>query len=655
MQLEPSSQSSSPYFHVALHLCHPVSNQSVVGRVCGSRAELQLLAVSDDCERNKRRRDTLQQVSRQYCWNIPRDTQLPKWLNNDSDPSQGGWIVFGSLNCCPWNGTQPSYPGTPGSLHLRVKLEPPDVSEYCENTDYVELSGLSSNDFQVVFKCSLSQSEYFDIVVKTSRLCPRNIDYELNVNLTKLNCDTHQMNNSLVCRITPRRTDGNVTSDFVCSLHHFQVEAIGSLGATTYYLTELATVSDKCVFSLPSKGLDAVIVTYLFGLSGDIRNISESPYRLDKSPSNDKWWIIGGAVGGFVVCVIVVIIIISTSCFVYRRKCCDSHGVGEFGDQCASLGGCNTGHTPAAAAANITPVNDVISQEGDQTDLDAGQSQALLGQDNILQTGVPDGNGEHEQLLFEADPVHDQLDWKEGSVDGPDPHNINSATQCCSDKGNHASDSGRPTDRLVENINDFPTDDSDLRKQFADSPGTLSSSSACQSLDNQRHHTIIILNDGQSWMTTAAADMQVAVKGQLVAKPSICVIRRGCDQDFVCKDICPLAEAYGLHVFDIHDQNQELGVHFIDFIWKCIDLSSYFVIICSPEPDVGENDCWFKYTIDLALHETITDANSWHKLLIVSTDGEEKTVQKSLRVFTYLHWNLEEDKQRLAEMFQLIG
>ena len=306
--------SGPPYFSVALNLCQTVSQHSEIGGKCGSNAELQVVEMVDACQSFQLTQAELKE--RYYCWSIRQAKNPILNLNDKSDPSVGASILFGNLSCCPQNGTDASDPGTIGQIPIRIILEPP--SRGCNDHDLFEIVKSRTSDFRAMLDCSLLQGNYFDIVVETSRLCPANIDYALNVSETYLSCHVDKLNR-VNCTVFLHGRNASVTSDSVCSFDHFQVQLKSSDNSEIKYLSEFSVNNtNRCTFSVAVDSLEAVIVTYSFEPFVSHGNISGSPYLLSLSHSKSRFPYLYIAGGGGLILIILVFIVVY--CVIRRHK-----------------------------------------------------------------------------------------------------------------------------------------------------------------------------------------------------------------------------------------------------------------------------------------------------------------------------------------------
>lgn len=649
VMLSPGDLAPGPRFFVALNLCQAISDRNMVGQECGSVSSLQLLEKADFCEVGKIRRDTFQENN--YCWSIPQFRQPHRWLDDSSDPTQGAWIEFGNLSCCPSNNGNPSPPGTIEQMPIMVRLEHPNV-EHCNDPNYFEIDRSRTDDFNTMFNCSLSKKESFEIVVLTSRMCPNYLDYVLNVSRTELDCNQDKTSKLLICTVIPGITHGTATSDYICSRDHLEVTVIGtnSSDVTRSPLAEMtAQSSDRCRFSVPLEDLKAVVVTYAFPRFAAIANISGSPFEMpvdnSQSDSNTVPIIAGGAAGG----VLLLCIVAFAICVSWRRGRYtpnkDDQGTDGSDERLTgndatrnSTGHGNAGHDPCQSEGVIW---------GEQpADQHPSSGVAMLQRPSC----------EKDEDRQPDDAVHQRLLGGTGQLP---PHETNgsSATESVGEPKDD-EETGKQSDRS-------PCVDIEGHKNETDSVGnscdaTITRDDTARCLQLRKEYCD--QSDGNPETSSGKTRMhgfkmsqfsEILVKGPLVSDLyDICVIRRQGDKEWVERNLTPQFRELNLSIFDVQgtQRAEDLGQLVSDFIVRNIECSSCFVIICSSD----SMDFSFKYSLELALQETIKGRNT-EKLLIISVDGAPRSVEDSLVCFTRIDWSDIDQRQLVVKKLQSVA
>ena len=240
------------------------------------------------------------------CWNIGNVFHTNIAFINDSNPSQGMEILYGTTHCCPQNGL--ASPGNVGSLRVVVTLLPGD----CDKTQ--EVWSIAEMDYPKpsLTNCSAATSETFSAHVMTTRLCPQHIFWRLSLNNSELNCTTS--GEIVSCKVIPRLAINNSIDTSLCSRFNVNLNYKDSV-VEVRALSNLTTGTSKpCTFHVSKdNNLHSISVTDIDGTPvGKLYNISAK--AADDSVKTNL--IIGLSVSGGMVGIIVASLVL----FAYRRK-----------------------------------------------------------------------------------------------------------------------------------------------------------------------------------------------------------------------------------------------------------------------------------------------------------------------------------------------
>jgi hypothetical protein len=189
-------------------------------------------------------------------------------LINDSNPSQGIEISYGTTHCCPHNGL--GSPGNIGNLSVVVTLLPGD----CNETE--DVWSLAEIDYPKpsLTNCSAAPSKTFSAKLITTRLCPQYIFWKLSLNNSELDCSIS--GDDVSCEVIPRLAindsiDASLCSRFNVSLGYqdsvVKVRALSNLTKGTNNPCTFLVRKGKNLRSISVKDVDGKPVGKVYTIS----------------------------------------------------------------------------------------------------------------------------------------------------------------------------------------------------------------------------------------------------------------------------------------------------------------------------------------------------------------------------------------------------
>ena len=153
------------------------------------------------------------------------------------------------------------------------------------------------------------------------------------------------------------------------------------------------------------------------------------------------------------------------------------------------------------------------------------------------------------------------------------------------------------------------------------------------------------------------SNRETVIRDQLISKDrlDVYVIRHKDDAQWVNENLKPLFEQFCLSVGDCHSPRNEteVGQLLTKFIVERINVSSCYIIVCSPVNNWRMEDFSFDYSVAQALQGSV-QKNSTGKLLIIATSDQAGTVPETLSIFTHIKWTDPVQQQLLRTTLQSI-
>jgi hypothetical protein len=226
-------------------------------------------------------------------------------LINDSNPSQGIEISYGTTHCCPHNGL--GSPGNIGNLSVVVTLLPGD----CNETE--DVWSLAEIDYPKpsLTNCSAAPSKTFSAKLITTRLCPQYIFWKLSLNNSELDCSIS--GDDVSCEVIPRLAINDSIDASLCSRFNVSLGYQDSV-VKVRALSNLTKGTEKqCMFHVRKDStLRSISVTDVDGTSvGKI-------YTIVPKAAHDSLALLIGVTAS--AGTVVILVIASIVCFRYRQK-----------------------------------------------------------------------------------------------------------------------------------------------------------------------------------------------------------------------------------------------------------------------------------------------------------------------------------------------
>lgn len=248
-------------------------------------------------------------VGDSQCWNIGDVSRTEIRLLNDSDPSQGIEISYGTTRCCSQRGS--AYPGNFGVLGVVIKLVPTD----CDRP-YSDVWSVHKIEYPTLslLNCSAATAGNYNIEVSTSRLCPTRIFWKSSSTKSELTCSS--FNGTVSCQVIPRLSINSTIDSSLCKRYNIRL-VYGDSVVRVLALSSLTKIPRPCSFHVSEEEtLQVVEVTDVDGTKiGKTYNIVRT-----RDESVSETVIVGASVAVGVLALVAVGLLLV--CRRRRRKAC---------------------------------------------------------------------------------------------------------------------------------------------------------------------------------------------------------------------------------------------------------------------------------------------------------------------------------------------